>query len=204
MIHEEISIKTEKASLWTNQTFPKIDPTCNLPSLDQGKSYTDRIYDGPPGEWMPDVGHSETYVHHTLQRSLQLPGTPIRSLQGPSYPQILSPAQKVFGTLTDGNCSSFSISEGTARIVQTHANTVIQNYSNTMSSNHSNALMHNYSSTMTPVSRKLCSPGSATLSRSGNFSNSHVSKFSSKAGDEMDNAYYTYSTTRFKPNSTFR
>ena len=188
MIDEELSIKTEKASLWTNQTFPKIDPTSNLPPLDQGKSYTDRVYDGPPGEWMPDIGHSETYVHHTLQRSLQLPGTPVRSLQGPSYPQILSPAQKVFGNLTDGTCSSFSISEGTARIIQ----------------NHSNALIQNYSNTMTPVSRKLCSPGSATVSRSGNFSSSHHPKFSPKAGDEMDSAYYTYSTTRFKPNSTFR
>lgn len=38
-----------------------------------------RVYKGVPNEWMPDVIPAETYVHHTLQRSLQLP------------PQILSP-----------------------------------------------------------------------------------------------------------------
>ncbi|KAE9550699.1 hypothetical protein FO519_006082, partial [Halicephalobus sp. NKZ332] len=145
MIHEEISIKTEKTSMWMNQNFPKIDPTCTLPPLDSGKSYTDRVYDGPPGEWMPDMGLSETYIHHTLQRSLQLPGTPVRS--GP-YPQILSPAQKVFGNLADGNRSSFSISEGTARIIPSHSTTLVQGFSNTTASNHSSSEMRPLNNTL--------------------------------------------------------
>lgn len=30
-------------------------------------------YEGVPNEWTPDVIPSETYIHHTLQRSLQIP-----------------------------------------------------------------------------------------------------------------------------------
>uniref|UniRef100_A0A915CQ50 Uncharacterized protein n=1 Tax=Ditylenchus dipsaci TaxID=166011 RepID=A0A915CQ50_9BILA len=32
-----------------------------------------KVYEGVPNEWVPDVVPTETYVHHTLQRSLQLP-----------------------------------------------------------------------------------------------------------------------------------
>lgn len=189
MINEQLTPKNEKTTMWTNQTFPKRDPVCNLPSLENEQPYVDRVYDGPPGEWMPDLVPSETYIHHTLQRSLQLtsPFTPIKDPQFNPVPQILSPAQKIFGSMHD-NTSLRSISE------------------------ENRTLPRNVIGTMTPVSRRLYQSGSATMSRSGSitghYSNQQQQQQSrfNTSGDEMESAYYTYSTTaRFKPNnSTFR
>uniref|UniRef100_A0AC34PUQ4 Uncharacterized protein n=1 Tax=Panagrolaimus sp. JU765 TaxID=591449 RepID=A0AC34PUQ4_9BILA len=179
MVHQESTVKNEKATVWTNETFPKIGATSTLPNM--GHDVTDRIYDGPPGEWMPDLLQDETYVHHTLQRSLQLPssGTLMRKTHLPQVPQILSPAQKVFGSF--GEHTAFSIAEDQTFISKTE--------------------------TPTSASKKFYAAGSATLSYprviESQFRNQ--SPFVSQNGDELDSAYYTYSTTtRFKPNSTFR
>uniref|UniRef100_A0A914YDA7 Uncharacterized protein n=1 Tax=Panagrolaimus superbus TaxID=310955 RepID=A0A914YDA7_9BILA len=182
--------KIDKSSLWNNQTFSPTDPTATLPLLEASKKQNDRIYDGPPGEWMPDVIPSETYVHHTLQRSLQLgaPLTPIRRTP-PQVPQILSPAQKVFGPLGSHGSSSFSIDDGTR-----------------------STLPRELLTTPTSATRRLFFSGSATVSRSGSLashstmpSTQHGNKFSIAQMDQMDDAYYTYSSSsRFQTTSTFR
>ena len=149
-----------------------------------------RVYDGPPGEWMPDVIPSETYVHHTLQRSLQLAGgppTPIRRFTPPQVPQILSPAQKVFGPL-GSHGSSFYILDDHNR----------------------STFPRELLATPNSTTRKLFFSGSATVSRSGSLAShstmpsQQTNKFSTMQMDQMDDAYYTYSSSRFQPTSTFR
>uniref|UniRef100_A0A7E4VR33 Protocadherin Fat 1 n=1 Tax=Panagrellus redivivus TaxID=6233 RepID=A0A7E4VR33_PANRE len=187
--------ETDKANLWTNQEFPMSDPTAGLPILDAQKTatiernhYQNRIYDGPPGEWVPDMISSETYVHHTLQRSLQLPPMAqqrrLASTSGAAQiPQILSPAQKVFGSQAG---STFSIMEDTLR--------------------HNTTLPRDSIGTPTSMSRRHFASGLETVSRSGSNAShtmTNTSKFST-VGDQLDNAYYTYSSTRFQNASTFK
>lgn len=143
------------------------------------------MYEGVPNEWVPALLPSETYVHHTLQRSLA------------ALPQILSP--------TPAQLAAEFIPEEDVMYMPEEAYPISQ-YSPALANEHC-SLAPNYSSTMTrrgggggPLPRYSATPTStATLGRN----NASPIKLGTTT-DEMNDAYYTYNARRAKgPATTF-
>lgn len=138
-----------------------------------------------PNEWIPDI-IQETYVHHTLQRSLQLP-----QILSPLPTQLITdyvPAEaQQYHALVPEMCD-ISPQYSTSRMCNDQSTMRVPSYSNTLTRN---ATLSRHTD-VTPAD-------TTTLGRN----NASPMKFAATA-DEMNDAYYTYNARRTKtPATTF-
>ncbi|KAI1733201.1 cadherin EGF LAG seven-pass G-type receptor 2 [Ditylenchus destructor] len=155
------------------------------PYMSYKKHSEGKIYEGVPNEWIPDI-MQETYVHHTLQRSLQLP-----QILSPLPTQLITdyvPADaQQYHALPPEMCD-IPPQYSTSRMCNDQSTMRVPSYSNTLTRN---ATLSRHTD-VTPAD-------SATLGRN----NASPMKFAATA-DEMNDAYYTYNARRAKtPATTF-
>lgn len=146
------------------------------------KNLDGKVYEGVPNEWMPDIIPTETYVHHTLQRSFQLP-----QILSPCPPPLKHPVN-IIENMSDNE------------IQNNISNRYLNNFQEASLISASTATLTRYSTNS--INNQLNSQkGNSTLNRY----NTNTLRFGTTIDDEMNDAYYTYTARKVKasPATTF-